>query len=122
MCHDEGNTSVLGASSTRLAILKTKNSIAETRGETLTSDRFGDGYIELSRLVYPSKIFVRSHKLNYQRVEVVDRTKDQSFKWVSCAAVFSHIVRGEKYSFSDPRLKVSCSCTRYSVLVMNSKF
>ena len=32
-------------SSTRLAILKTKNSIAETRGETLTSDRFGDDYI-----------------------------------------------------------------------------
>ena len=44
----------LGASSTRLAILKTKNSIAETRGEirgeTLTSSRFGEDYIEVSCL------------------------------------------------------------------------
>lgn len=66
----------------RLAILKTKNSIAETRGEirgeTLSSDRFGDDHIELSCLVYQSKIFVRSQKLNYQRVEVIDRTEDQS--------------------------------------------
>ena len=95
----EGNMHVLGASSTRLAILKTKNSIAETRGEirgeTLTSDRSGDDYIEvscpvLSCLVYPSKIFVRSHKLNYQRVEGIDRTKDQSFKWVSCRFFHKH--------------------------------
>ena len=108
-------------SSTRLAILKTKNSITETRGEThgetrgenLTSDRSGDDYI-VKCLVYPSKIFVRSHKLNYQRVEGIDRTKDQSFKWVSCRS-FTNTICEKYFSFGDPRLKVSCSCTRYSV-------